>query len=90
MTLAAGGKLSNTSTGTVAVPGGSAVYGLSGGAATIVNAGLIATADGLAGQGISLAGGGSVTNQRGGYISGYDGICANGAVTVAECREHRR
>ncbi len=83
VTLAAGGKLSNTSTGTVAVPGGSAVYGLSGAAATIVNAGLIATADGPAGQGISLAGGGSVTNQRGGYITGYDGICANGAVTVA-------
>ena len=83
VTLAAGGVLSNASTGTVTALGGTAVYGMAGGAATVVNAGVIAGYVALTGDGIDLAGGGSVTNQSGGTISGLEGIYgAHAAMTV--------
>ena len=88
LTLAAGGVFSNVSTGTITAVGGTAVYGTTSGgttsgAATVVNAGVIADTNTSAGYGIDLTGGGSVTNQSGGSISGYDGIYGQGsAVTV--------
>jgi antigen 43 len=83
VTLAAGGVLSNASTGTVTMPSGTAVYEATGGATTVVNAGVIAGSDARGGQGIDLAGGGSVTNQSGGVISGAYGInVRSGALTV--------
>jgi hypothetical protein len=84
VTLAAGGVFSNASTGTISVSSGNAVYGAAGGAATVVNAGVIADTDASGDRGIDLAAGGSVTNQSGGSISGHDGIVGyNAAVTMA-------
>jgi hypothetical protein len=83
LTLAPVGVLLNASTGTITAPAGAAVYGTTGGAATVVNSGVIAGYDGLGGRGIDLAAGGSVTNQSGGAISGFDGISGYaGAMTV--------
>jgi predicted ribosome-associated RNA-binding protein Tma20 len=70
LTLVSGGALSNASTGTITAPDGTAVYGATGGAATVVNAGVIAGSDASGGKGINLSGGGSVTNQTGGAITG--------------------
>ncbi|WP_158927681.1 Hint domain-containing protein [Acidisphaera sp. S103] len=87
LALAAGGVLSNASTGTVVASDQAAIYGAPGGAATVVNAGVIAgeygAFNGIFSRGILLTGGGSVTNQSGGTISGYYGIFSQaGGVTV--------
>ena len=82
VTLAAGGVLSNASTGTITASAGAAVYGETGGAATVVNAGVIAGGN-ENGEGIYLSAGGTVTNQSGGSISSYYGIEGRGGpVTV--------
>jgi hypothetical protein len=82
-TLAAGSVLSNASTGTVTASGEAAVYGATGGSATIFNAGVISNTDTSDGNAIELMAGGSVTNQSGGTISGYFGVWGkNVAFTV--------
>jgi hypothetical protein len=83
LTLAAAGMLLNASTGTITAPDGTAVLGATGGAATIVNAGLITGTNASGGHGIDLTAGGNVTNQSSGAISGNYGIYGKGAaVTV--------
>ena len=78
LTLAPGRSLYNATAGTIAAPGSPTIYATQGGPATIVNAGMI-TGGGV----IHLAGGGSITNQSSGTISGDTGIYAqNAAVTV--------
>ena len=92
LTLASGGVLTNAATGTVITSGTAAIYG-TGGASTVVNAGVITNSNAASSDAVDLAGGGSVINQSGGTISGDMGsgdlgsgdvgIAAGGAVTVA-------
>lgn len=82
VTLAAGANLTNGPTATISAYGGSVVYGLPGSPATIVNSGLIINSATTASYGISLAQGGSVTNNGTATISGYNGITADGPLTL--------
>jgi fibronectin-binding autotransporter adhesin len=66
VTLGAGAVLTNASGGTITSSGTAAVYGSTGAAATVVNAGLIDPAT----FGVYLSGGGSVTNVSGATIRG--------------------
>ena len=65
-----------TVTGTISVASGIAVTGPSGTAWTLSNLGFIAAANNI---GVSLASGGTVTNQSTGSISGYGGVEIYGA-----------
>jgi len=90
ISLQGGGMITNLSGGLISGGGGTFIYGsghyndgidVTGGAATVVNAGSIA---GRHGVGISLTAGGSVTNQSGGsiYAEGYDIVIKGTAGTV--------
>ena len=69
LTLAAGAVLSNATTGTITATGTYAVFGLSGGGQTIVNAGRI-YGSGAQGHGVVLNGGGTIVNAASGSIGG--------------------
>jgi Hint domain len=72
--LFAGGYVTNQSGGTIT--GTVAAYGYRFGAAvTVVNAGnILGASTGTNAAGVALLGGGTVINQAGGTITGYDGI----------------
>ncbi len=65
-----------TVTGTISVANGIAVIGASGTAWTLINQGVIASANNI---GVSLASGGTVNNQSSGSITGFGGVEIYGA-----------
>ena len=87
ITLAAGGELTNASSGVIstAALGTTAPVAVRsiGNNATVVNAGTIQGAQNAAGAGVLLSNGGTLTNQLGGLIGGFYGVEAlTGSNTV--------
>ena len=83
VTLGVGAVLTNAAGGVMTPDAAAAIYGPTGGAATVVNAGSIGNASAY-GIGINMRGGGRVTNLTGASIGGYSGIvvlAAAGTVT---------
>jgi hypothetical protein len=84
ISLTAGALLMNQSGATIGVTAYRTAVRGAGDGVTVVNAGAIHGQSGHPGYGVYLARGGSITNQAGGTITGFDGVAAaNGPDAVA-------